>query len=170
MIDDLQRLSAAEAASLDLAKAPSDLATIAARTADALSESFILAGISLTRRLQHVQMIGSAARLHEVIENLLTNALKYTPAGGQVTLEVAPQGARALLRVTDTGQGISSEDLPQIFDRFFRGQQAIDTASGTGIGLTVAAALVHAHNGDIEVSSQPGEGTEVTITFPAGLP
>jgi two-component system, OmpR family, sensor histidine kinase BaeS len=167
MIDDLQRLSAAEAASLDLATTPCDLATIAAGTADTLIGSFTKVGISLTLRLQAVRMTGSPARLHEVIGNLLTNALKYTPAGGSVTLEVAPQGGSALLRVTDTGQGISPEDLPKIFDRFFRGQQAINVAGGTGIGMTVVAALVQAHNGDIEVSSQPGQGTEITITFPA---
>lgn len=169
MIDDLQRLSAAEAASLAMSTEPCDLAAIAAGTAVTLSDCFTSADISLNCSLRAAWMTGSPARLHEVIENLLTNAMKYTPEGGSVTLEVVPLAGNAVLRVTDTGQGISSEDLPHIFDRFFRGQQAINAAAGTGIGMTVVAALVQAHNGDIEVSSHPGQGTEITITFPRSV-
>ena len=79
-----------------------------------------------------------------MITNLLTNALKFTPPGGRVTISTGPSGAEAVLQVTDTGAGIPADDLPRIFDRFWRGQQA-GQASGSGIGLAVAAELVQAH-------------------------
>jgi signal transduction histidine kinase len=167
LIDDLQRLSSAEAASLELTMTECDLAEVAAVAADALDDSFDQAGVSLARRLEPVGITANAGRLHEVIMNLLTNALKYTPTGGSALLEVAPAADRALLRITDTGVGIPAEELPKIFDRFFRGRQAARLAPGTGIGMTVVAALVQAQGGDIEVRSRPGRGTEMTITFPS---
>ena len=85
-------------------------------------------------------------RLHEVTGNLLTNALKFTPAGGSVLLEAGPEGEQAVLRVRDTGPGIPPDELPHIFERFFRGQGAAGVA-GSGIGLTVVAELVRAHQG-----------------------
>ncbi len=171
LIDDLQRLSSAEAASLELTMTGCDLAEVAAVAADALGDSFDQAGVSLVRRLDPVGIKANAGRMHEVIMNLLTNALKYTPAGGSAVLEVAPAADRAFLRIADTGVGIPAEELPKIFDRFFRGRQAASLAPGTGIGMTVVAALVQAQGGDIEVVSKPGRGTEMTITFPsAGAP
>ena len=100
-----------------------------------------------------------------MITNLLTNALKFTPAGGRVTISTGPSGAEAVLRVTDTGTGIPADDLPRIFDRFFRGQQATQI-SGSGIGLTVAAELVQAHGGRLTARSEPGQGTQMTLTLP----
>jgi signal transduction histidine kinase len=171
LIDDLQRLSSAEAASLELTMTGCDLAEVAAVAADALGDSFEQAGVSLVRRLDPVGIKANAGRMHEVIMNLLTNALKYTPPGGSAVLEVAPAADRAFLRIADTGVGIPAEELPKIFDRFFRGRQAASLAPGTGIGMTVVATLVQAQGGDIEVVSKPGRGTEMTITFPsAGAP
>src|SRR5207302_882690 len=86
-------------------------------------------------------VLADAHWLHQVITNLLTNALKFTPAGGRVTISTERTSADAILQVTDTGAGISTEDLPRIFDRFFRGQQAAQI-SGSGIGLATVAALV----------------------------
>jgi two-component system sensor histidine kinase BaeS len=104
-----------------------------------------------------------------VITNLLTNALKFTPAGGRVTIETRPDGPEAALSVTDTGTGIPAEELPHIFDRFWRGSQAAQT-SGTGIGLAIAAELAQAHGGRLTASSEPGKGTEMTLTLPAARP
>lgn len=167
MVDDLQRLSSAEAARFDLSLAPSDLAEVAARAADVLGDSFDQAGVRLIRQLASVEVMGNAGRLYEVIENLLTNARKYTEAGGSVLIEVGPRAGQALLRVRDTGVGIPHDEQPRIFDRFFRGRQATGTAAGTGIGMTIVADLVQAHAGEVEVSSDPGKGTQITITFPA---
>ncbi len=100
-----------------------------------------------------------------MITNLLTNALKFTPAGGHVTIRTGPSGAEAVLQVSDTGAGIPAADLPRIFDRFWRGQQATQI-SGSGIGLAVAAELAQAHGGRLTASSEPGHGTQVTLTLP----
>jgi signal transduction histidine kinase len=97
--------------------------------------------------------------------NLLTNAVKFTPAGGRVLVETGPDGSRGALRVCDTGQGIPPDELPRIFERFFRGQGASGVA-GSGIGLAVVSELVHAHHGDLDVTSEPGKGTQITVTLP----
>jgi two-component system sensor histidine kinase BaeS len=165
MVDGLQRLASAEAAALQLTLVPCDLAAIAAAAADSLSATFDAADISVERRLAEVQIMGDQGRLHEVIVNLLTNAVKFTPAGGRVAVETGPDGSWAVLRVCDTGQGIPPDELPRIFERFFRGQGASGVA-GSGIGLAVVSELVHAHHGDLDVTSEPGKGTQVTVTLP----
>jgi signal transduction histidine kinase len=104
--------------------------------------------------------------LHQVITNLLTNALKFTPSGGRVTISTERAGSHAVLRVTDTGAGIAAGDLPRIFDRFFRGQQAAQI-SGSGIGLAVAAELVQAHGGRLTAASELGHGTQMTLSLPS---
>jgi signal transduction histidine kinase len=115
-----------------------------------------------------------------VVTNLLGNALKFTPAGGTVTIRTGrggsgregsglaatrQAGAGAVLEVTDTGVGIPADELPRIFDRFWRGQAAAQT-SGSGIGLAIAAELTLAHGGTLTADSQPGEGTRFTLTLP----
>jgi signal transduction histidine kinase len=165
MVDGLQRLASAEAAALQLTPVPCDLGAIAGAAADSLSATFDAADISVERRLTDVQIMGDQGRLHEVIVNLLTNAVKFTPAGGRVLVETGPDGSRAVLRICDTGQGIPPDELPRIFERFFRGQGASGVA-GSGIGLAVVSELVHAHHGDLDVTSEPGKGTQVTVTLP----
>ena len=113
---------------------------------------------------------GDAGRLSQVLGNLMSNALRHTPPGGTiaVTAEAAPQGAR--LAISDTGEGIPSEDLPYVFDRFWRGDRSRSHArgAGSGLGLAIARQLVQAHGGTIQVESQPGRGTAFTILLPAG--
>src|SRR5712691_265639 len=115
--------------------------------------------------LAPVQVLADAGRLHQVIANLLTNALKFTPAGGRVTIQAGPAGGEAVLRMTDTGAGIPADELPRIFDRFWRGRQASRT-SGSGIGLAVAAELARAHGGALTAISSQGHGTQMTLTLP----
>jgi two-component system, OmpR family, sensor histidine kinase BaeS len=165
IVGDLQALASAEAAALQLTQRRCDLAGIAAAAADSLAASFDTAGISLERRLADVRVMGDPGRLHEVIINLLTNAVKFTPAGGRVLLEAGPHEQQARLRVGDTGAGIPPDELPHIFDRFFRGQHATGLA-GSGIGMTVVAELVRAHHGQLHVTSTPGQGTQITVTIP----
>jgi signal transduction histidine kinase len=165
MVTDLQTLAAADAAALHLARRPCDLAEIAAAAADSLDGRFEAAGITLDRKLTAAGIEADPRWLHQVITNLLTNALKFTPAGGLVTIAARPAGTRAVLTVTDTGTGIPADELPRIFDRFWRGRQAAQT-SGSGIGLAVAAELTRAHGGQLTARSQPGEGTELTLTLP----
>jgi len=165
MVGDLQTLAAADAAVLHLTRRPCDLASIAAAAADSLAGQFEVAGIILERRLTPVVIDADQRWLHQVITNLLTNALKFTAAGGRVTVEAGPTGSKAVLTVTDTGTGIPADELPRIFDRFWRGRQAMQL-SGSGIGLAVAAELARAHDGQLTARSQPGQGTEMTLTLP----
>jgi two-component system, OmpR family, sensor histidine kinase BaeS len=165
MVDDLHTLAAAEAAALQLTRAPSDLAEIAAAAADSMAARFDAAGLTLRRRLTPVTVMADAGRMHQVITNLLSNALKFTPPGGEVTLEAGLSDGRAVLSVSDTGSGIPADELPLIFDRFWRGKTATG-ATGSGIGLAIVAELVRAHDGQVEATSSPERGTQVTVSLP----
>ena len=165
MVDDLQTLAASDAASLHLQRRRCDLAGIAAEAAGSLARRFEAAGIALRRQLSSAPVIGDPRWLHQLVTNLLGNAVKFTPAGGTVTIVTRPNGPDAVLEVADTGIGIPAAELPHIFDRFWRGQNAAQT-SGSGIGLVIAAELARAHGGTLTASSTPGEGTRLTLTCP----
>jgi two-component system sensor histidine kinase BaeS len=165
MVADLQTLAAADAAALQLALRRCDLADAAATAAGSLSRRFEAADITLDRRLSPAPVLADPHWIHQVITNLLTNALKFTPPGGDVMIQTGQAGPDAILEVTDTGTGIPAGELPHIFDRFWRGQHAAQT-SGSGIGLTIAAELARAHGGHLAASSQPGQGTQMTLTLP----
>jgi signal transduction histidine kinase len=164
MVDDLQTLAAADAASLHLERHRTDLADIAAEAADSLARRFEAADVALRRELSGAPVLADPRWLHQVITNLLSNALKFTPTGGTVTIVTRQDGPNALLEVADTGIGIPTHELPHIFDRFWRGQGAAQT-SGSGIGLTIAAELVRAHGGTLTASSTPGRGTTLMLTL-----
>jgi signal transduction histidine kinase len=165
MIGDLQDLAAADTAALYLARQPCDLASLADTAVTSLTRRFEMAGIAVDRRLGSAPMLADPRWLHQVITNLLSNALKFTPPGGRVTITTAQAGPDAMLQVTDTGLGIPAEELPHVFDRFWRGQQAANI-SGSGIGLAVAAELARAHGGRLAAASQPGRGMTMTLTLP----
>jgi signal transduction histidine kinase len=108
------------------------------------------------------------ARLRQVLLILLDNALRHTPAGGQIRLACESLGSRARLTVADTGEGIPADFLPHVFERFARAVSSRDDRdSGSGLGLAIARGLVEAQHGQIEIASRPGEGTRVTVTLPA---
>lgn len=164
MVDDLQTLANAEAAALHLVREACDLAALADSAAEAIAPQAATAGVRLNLDLTPATIEGDPVRLHQVIANLLSNALKFTPHGGTVVLVVDRTADRARLVVADTGVGIADADLPHVFDRFWRG--AGTTAAGTGIGLSIVKELVQAHDGDIAIEARPGAGTRVTVTFP----
>ena len=165
MVDDLQTMAAADAAVLHLTREPRDLADIALAAADSLSRRFEAASVTLDRQLAEAPVVVDERWMHQVVTNLLGNALKFTPAGGRVTVRTGRDGQRAVLTVADTGVGIPADELPHVFDRFWRGQAAART-SGSGIGLAIAAELTSAHGGTLTAASQPGQGTTVTLTLP----
>jgi len=110
-----------------------------------------------------------ASRIRQLILNLLTNAVKYTPAGGSVRLQLGPPNGRVTLTVADSGVGIAPGDLPHIFDRFWRADSArtrTGERSGTGLGLAICKWIAEAHGGRIDVQSRPGRGTTFTVTLP----
>jgi two-component system sensor histidine kinase BaeS len=165
MVDDLQTMAAADAAGLRLTRAHRDLASIAAAAADSLSRQFEAASVRLDRDLAPTPVVADERWLHQVVTNLLGNALKFTPADGRVTVRTRPDGADAVLTVSDTGVGIPASELPHVFERFWRGQAAAGT-SGSGIGLAIAAELARAHGGTLTADSQPGKGTTLTLRLP----
>lgn len=108
------------------------------------------------------------ARIQRVLYNLVQNALQYTPAGGRVSLTVRPAETGVQVEVTDSGEGIPPEDLPHVFDRFFRGDKSRSRATGgAGLGLAIAKRIVEAHGGHIWVESRPGQGTRFGFYLPA---
>jgi signal transduction histidine kinase len=120
--------------------------------------------VGFARQLQHAPVLADPGRLHQVITNLLSNALKFTPPRGHVQMSVSAADGQARLEVSDTGPGISREDQTRVFERWWRATGAARTP-GSGIGLAVAAQLVRAHQGTIEVTSQPGSGSRFTVTY-----
>ena len=113
---------------------------------------------------------GDPDRLAQVITNLLTNAIMHNRAGGAVRVRVGRENGLARLSVSDNGPGISGEDLPRIFERFYRADESrTGTTGGTGLGLAISKSIVEAHGGSLDVSSEPGKGTCFTISLPARL-
>jgi signal transduction histidine kinase len=110
-------------------------------------------------------------RINEVLGNLISNAFKFTPRGGKVSLAVMPDDARVKITVKDTGAGISADQLPHIFDKFYQANnQAQAATKGTGLGLAIAKEIVEAHGGQISVESEVGKGTMFVVTIPTNPP
>lgn len=117
-----------------------------------------------------VCVIGDRLRLRQIFLNLLDNAVKYTPAGGEVRLSLEAAAGDAKVSVMDTGPGIPAEDLPYIFDRFYRVDKARNRAhGGSGLGLSLVKSIAEAHGGRIEVTSEPGRGSAFTVYLPLSL-
>jgi signal transduction histidine kinase len=107
-------------------------------------------------------------RLAQVLSNVVDNAVKFTPDGGRIHIDVRPDGAELCFEVIDSGVGIPAEDLPHLFDRYWKGTTG--RREGTGLGLYIARGIVEAHGGSISVTSQPGVGTTFSFTIPAERP
>jgi two-component system, OmpR family, phosphate regulon sensor histidine kinase PhoR len=114
---------------------------------------------------------GDAGQLERAVINLLFNAVKFTPADGQVTVTTAAEGESAVITVSDTGIGIPETDQPGLFSRFFRASNAVDKRiPGTGLGLAIVSTIVDNHGGTVAVESQEGAGTTFTIRLPLRPP
>lgn len=116
-------------------------------------------------------VLADAVRLRQVVDNLLTNSLKYNKEGGSVSVSVRKNGTEAHLQVTDTGIGLSELDQKQLFDRYFRAEAARQsTITGSGLGLSISRDIVHRHGGELSVSSVPGVGSTFTVSLPLATP
>lgn len=121
----------------------------------------------LTHALEPVRLVGDRDYLKQLALILLDNALKYTPPGGQVRLTLSHQGSHAELRVSDTGNGIAAQDLPHVFDRFYRADQSRRRdPGGSGLGLAIAKWIVEQHGGEIRLESELGRGTSAIVRLP----
>ena len=113
-------------------------------------------------------MTGDVERLEQVLVNVISNSVKYTPDGGEILIEAHREGDKVVMRVQDNGIGIPDEDLGRIFDRFYRVDKARSREmGGTGLGLAIAKEIMQVHGGEITLSSTLGKGTTVTLTLPA---
>jgi two-component system OmpR family sensor kinase/two-component system sensor histidine kinase BaeS len=171
IIEDLRTLALVEGAGLKLQREASDPAGLVDAAAAAFEAQARSAGVTLAQDsapgLPEVDV--DPARIHEVLTNLLANALRYTPAGGRITLRAWSEPGQAewvSLSVSDTGTGIAPEDLAHIFERFYKSSDS----HGSGLGLAIARGLVSAHGGEIKATSQTGQGTTITFTLPAASP
>jgi signal transduction histidine kinase len=165
-IDDLRILALVESGALQLHKEPADVATLLGETVAAFRAQADLAGVGLQLEVAPgIPLLDlDAGRIRQVLSNLVANALSYTPAGGAVSLGCRLESRWVVLEVKDNGPGISSEDLPHIFDRFYKARDS----SGMGLGLSIAKRLVEAHGGEIAALSQLGDGTTIRIRLPSG--
>ncbi len=168
LVDDLQTLSLAEAGQLPLHLGPVRIDELLADVVTSFSGQAESANIRLAVE-DHLSpgftIEADADRLNQVLSNLVANGLRYTPSGGTVLLKASPLPEGARLVVIDSGQGISPDELPFVFDRFWRGDRSRTRTgkAGSGLGLAIARQLVQAHSGTIGVESQPGTGTIFTI-------
>jgi signal transduction histidine kinase len=112
-------------------------------------------------------VLGNPIRLRQVVDNLVSNALKYTPSGGTVTTRLYLEDEQVVFSVNDTGVGIPVADQPHIFEKFYRASNAAKNAQGAGLGLAIVKSIVDTHDGRIWVESTPGEGTTFYVVLPA---
>jgi signal transduction histidine kinase len=172
MLNTLMDISEAESGAMKLTREPVPMAEVVARAVDLYRDVAEAKGVSLVSdvapgasQTDDVIVTGDRTRLEQVAANLLDNAVKYTPAGGEVHIEIRRDGETAVLKVRDTGQGIPSSELPRIFDRLFRGD-ASRTERGLGLGLSLVKAIVEAHGGTVLATSEVGKGSTLTVNFP----
>jgi signal transduction histidine kinase len=166
IIDDLLDVSRIMTGKMSLRVEPLDLRPIVAAASDALSSAADGQGVGLIRNIdgEPIMVSGDGDRLQQVVSNLISNAIKFTPKGGRVDVTLDHDGANAVVRVSDTGCGIAAGFLPHVFERFRQADGAVTRrAGGLGVGLTIARQLVDMHGGSI-VAASPGEGQGAAFT------
>ena len=165
IVVDLRSLALADAPIADMS--PVSLTEIVEEAADIIAALGELRDITVRHSAEPgIAVRGDAMRLKQVVLNLGDNAVKYTPAGGVVTIRLEVEDGRAVLRITDTGIGISAQHLPRLFDRLFRTESAGQRAEGTGLGLAIAKRIVDVHFGTVEVQSRLGAGSTFIVKLP----
>lgn len=168
LVSDLLLLTQIEAGELAFEFAPVDLEEVVQECIETSTPSAEAGGIDLVASTERLPLVrGHRLRLVQVLDNLISNALKFTPSGGRVDVRLSSVDGAAVLEVRDTGLGISEDDQHQLFERFFRSSEAMKNAiPGTGLGLTISKAIVERHGGRIELESSKGVGTTVRVRLP----
>ncbi len=158
---------------LDVSRVP--VVVLLRRSALEASRAAASAGLSfefdVSGAPSDLEIHGDAERLAQVFDNLFSNAVKYTPPGGHVSARVVQQNGQAVIRVRDTGRGISEAELGEIFTKFFRSKTVlIEAIPGIGLGLAITKTIVDAHGGEIDVTSEPGKGSTFEVRLPVAKP
>jgi signal transduction histidine kinase len=166
MLNTLMDISEAESGAMQLRREPVRLGDVVGRAFELYHDVAEAKGVTLAvDAADDVVVTADRTRLEQVAANLIDNAVKYTPAGGRVGVEVRRRGDTAQLVVRDSGAGIPSDELPRIFDRLFRGDRS-RAERGLGLGLSLVKAVVEAHGGTVAVESVVGQGSRFTVTLP----
>jgi two-component system OmpR family sensor kinase/two-component system sensor histidine kinase BaeS len=169
LVDDLRLLSLADAGQLKLERSPTDLVVLARAVVERATISAQAKGVSLAVDAPDSLPLITVDpdRVMQVLQNLIANALQYTPKGGRVTVSLRMVHDSLEVSVADTGAGIATEDLPHVFDRFYRADKSRARVSGgSGLGLAIVKQLVEAHHGSIQVESEAGRGSRFVFTLP----
>ena len=170
LVADLGRLAEVERMEIwPLELAPLNLGRLLEELLESEQPRFAAKGIELAARVSRdpLMVAGDNHSLVQLFANLLDNALLYTDSGGRVRVEASANAASVSVAVIDTGRGIRAEDLPHVFERFFRGEQGhVAAGGGTGIGLAIVDDIARAHGGQVSVSSELGRGTRLAVVLP----
>jgi signal transduction histidine kinase len=169
LVNDLRELSLAESGQLPLEKMPTDLKALVAETIQALEPLAVEKGVTLTDEVpQLAKVVVDPFRIRQVLFNLLSNALRHTPKGGEISVSSEAGAGMLSLAVRDSGEGLQPEQLGAVFDRFYRGDKSRSRETGgTGLGLAIVKAIVEAHGGQVQAHS---EGKDLGSVFTIRLP
>ena len=170
MLNTLMDISEAETGTMALRPEPTDLAELIRYTVELYEDVAEERGVAIeTGAVTNDPVPVDRDRMRQVLANLVDNAVKYTPAGGRVSLAASRHGPEIVLTVTDTGIGIPAGELPHIWERLYRGDESRSTR-GLGLGLSLVKAIVEAHGGRVAARSTPGEGTQFELRLPVAPP
>ena len=166
MINTMLEISETEAGTVTLASKKIDLSSMLKDASDLFRAAAEAKGLTIVfKPCDNSFVYGDTPKLQRLMVNLMDNAVKYTPPGGKITVSVEKFDGRVVTAISDTGIGISQEDLPKVFTRFFKCDPSRSQA-GSGLGLNLAKAIVHSHGGTISVTSSPGKGSTFTVSLP----
>ena len=171
LVEDLLMLARADAGPADINFEPMNIGDLCSQVIDYLGPLAEVKNQSLayqTDSRNELMIKGDAQRLKQMLLNLLDNAIKYTPVGGRITLTLMKENKNAVIMISDTGRGIPPEDIPHIFERFFRHSRSTSdkTVQGSGLGLSIVKWIVESHQGTITAENNPGGGTKFTVHLP----
>jgi two-component system, OmpR family, sensor histidine kinase CiaH len=168
MVEDLLLLARSDSGAVALEQVPVDLGDVASDGASSLARLATERGVSVTVDPEPAEVGGDPSRLRQLVMILVDNAIRHSPTGGEVTVRVRVDGASARMTVDDHGAGITPEDLPRVFDRFYRAAGA--PSGGTGLGLAIAAWIVERHGGRIAATNMSDSGARFTVELPVARP
>jgi len=168
LVTDLQTLALSDAGALDFNRKPLDLSMLVSQTGDSWRDRLKERSITLESQITTgIWINGDSQRLRQLLHNLLENCYRYTSSGGRVVLTLASQGEQAVLTLDDSGPGLGKEQLPHVFERFYRAEESRARSSGgSGLGLSICRAIVEAHHGSIEADSNSLGGLRIRVILP----